>query len=121
MTPIPKHRWLRWFLGTLFVVLTAFGVGLGWQVGIVQQRKHLLHEIKSAGGHYYLAQWPLPTGPMGMGRADSHPELVPWWRVWLGDERINEINVPDHSSREYVEHVRAVFPDAMVGPPPTPH
>jgi hypothetical protein len=44
MTLVPKRRWPRFTLRTLFVVVTVFGVWLGWQLNWIRQR------------HVYLAR-----------------------------------------------------------------
>ena len=45
MTAPPKRRWFRFSLRTMFVVVTIFGVWLGWQLKIVRERKAILREI----------------------------------------------------------------------------
>src|SRR5262249_14468208 len=42
VTLTPRRRWFRWSLRTMFVVLTAFCLWLGWNVNAVQQRKRLM-------------------------------------------------------------------------------
>ncbi len=42
MTTTPKRRWPRFTLRTLFVVVTVFGVWLGWNVHQVHERDRLL-------------------------------------------------------------------------------
>ncbi len=45
----PKRRWLRFSLRTLFVVLTAAGVWLGWNVYRVRERARVQHDIAWRG------------------------------------------------------------------------
>src|SRR4249919_3316018 len=46
MTALPKRRWFRFSLRTMFVVVTIFGVWLGWQLNIVRERKAILVEME---------------------------------------------------------------------------
>lgn len=42
MPPVPRRRWFRWSLRTLFVAWTLFGLWLSWQLHIVRERNRML-------------------------------------------------------------------------------
>ena len=46
MTAPTRRRWFAYSLRTLFIVLTLFGVWLGWQVRIVQHRIAMLKQLR---------------------------------------------------------------------------
>ena len=47
-----SRRWFHVSLRTLFVLLTLFGVWLGWQVRIVQHRLVMLEQLRESGVAY---------------------------------------------------------------------
>src|ERR1700690_2367557 len=50
MIPAPKRRWLRFSLRTLFVVVTVFGIWLGWQTNVVRERRTMRDWLEARGG-----------------------------------------------------------------------
>ena len=48
-----RRRWLQFSLGTAFVVLTAFTIGLGWMVERAHKQGRAIDRIVAAGGSVY--------------------------------------------------------------------
>ncbi len=103
-SPAPKSRQFRISLRTLFVVLTVFGVWLGWQVNIINARRTFRREAYCSTS-CNMDIYPEPAG-------------VPFYRRWLGDEDILRIDVLDSSQ---LQRAAELFPEArwiMVIPGP---
>src|SRR5439155_1125858 len=99
---VPKRRWLRFSLWTMFVVVTMLACFFGWaarQHSLVTQRRALLQEIEARGGWFMR---------------DNEAADIPFFRSWLGDIPIYIINEPRGASSQ--EHVEAeeLFPEAAV-------
>jgi hypothetical protein len=67
MTTAPKRRWFQWSLRTLFVVVTAVALLVGWivyQLSWMRERRELVNRVESyavigVGGGLAEAPWPL--------------------------------------------------------------
>ena len=104
-TDKPRRRWFRFGLRTMFVVLTVFGVWLGWQVNIVQKRKNLRPWIEE---HQVM-----PSTLIGIHI--PHPQLS-WVRSALGDESMPWlITFPRDVDKEKLREVKHWFPEAAIG------
>ncbi len=105
MTPAPKRRWFRFSLRTLFVVVTVFGVWLGWNLHQVQERNRLMDHIAACGGH------------CAMGESVAF-ETTPVPLAWslLGAEFVGYIELPVGSfSTKDRSHIQPLFPEAQIG------
>ena len=120
MPPAPKHsrRWFQFGLGTLFLVVTALAVWLGWELTIVRARSTYRQWLDDNGGGSNTAEWVAkhyPTEPAEHSR-------IPFWRQWMGDEPIYDVLVPFGSSEEELADATRLFPEAeyvrMMGIPP---
>ena len=117
MTPPPKRRWPRFTLRTLFVVVTMFGVWLGWNVKQVRERERFLTEIPIRGGTFD------DTIPVcsPLGTMPTPPDPVPLVWSWLGARSIstNSVSLPsDRFSPDEIIQIRRLLPEVMVGVAP---
>ena len=106
----PKRRWFRFSLATMFVVMTLFGIWLGWQMKIVRERCETRKTFFSNGGSDFSkseADFYTMTQP-------NETYEIPFWRRWLGDEAMAFISLNPHSSIEELNRIHALFPEAVV-------
>jgi hypothetical protein len=115
----PKRRWLRFSLRTMFVLITAVSIWLGWTVSVVRERKSVLGDMRATPG--------FDVAPAGSttyvgGPAPPTP-TIPWLRKWLGDEAIESIWFPaDHIPTAYeVRYLERLFPEATLSHPKQNH
>ena len=112
----PKRRWPRYTLRTLFVVVTACAVWLGWNVNQVQERKRLLELADSKG--VKINQFSLPSSMGGWGRPPMAPRAVgiSWFRkTFLADGPIETICIPGVWLNEIeTRQFEAAFPEAVI-------
>ena len=116
MTAPPRRRWFRFAfsLRTMFVVVTIFGVWLGWNLKIVLERKAVLRE---------LADLDLEVPPVAL---DSLIEISPFLarllprldvgfaRRLFGDEPYYEIFLPEEMPPQLIERVERAFPETRL-------
>jgi hypothetical protein len=129
-------RFLRWprfryTLRTFFVVLTVFGIWLGWQVNIVRERRELLRQLEESQsyvlGDFDAGDW-INSRRNGLGQikrkgarntaSQIHPIYISPVRRWLGDQGIYHINLSESLEHDWQEFVRA-FPETVVVITPT--
>jgi hypothetical protein len=101
-----RHRWFRYSLRTMFVVMTAFAVWLGWQSFTVRARRLSIETIEAGGGLVYVYDPDYPLQP-------TRPR-IPFWRPWFGDQVIDEITLAEGSDARQLEWSQAQFPEASV-------
>jgi hypothetical protein len=121
MTSAPKRRWFRFSLRTLFVVVTVFGIWLGWQLHFVTRRKQAINWLEEAGGLAIHSSWVRDDPSLARDRPDvlNWPQL-PFWRRWLGDETIVEIWIPKDAYNEAnIARLAKCFPEAVLRDPKT--
>jgi hypothetical protein len=116
MTLAPKRRWFRFSLRTLFVVVTMFGVSLGYELNWIRQRHEVLADPKV---HFYFEVGeddPFSAAP-------TVPVNAPWFLRLLGERGVASINImyPTTSTRplsesEELERARVsrLFPETTV-------
>ncbi|HEV3417416.1 MAG TPA: hypothetical protein VG056_11395 [Pirellulales bacterium] len=110
---------------TLFLVMTAICVWLGWESHVVRERKAALVEIKWSNGFVLsLAEMRELTassskgGPMTAALSSmTRHSTIPSVREWLGDEAIASITLSSKSSEDDVRRIATLFPEAHVGKP----
>ena len=115
MNEKPKRRWFRFSLRTLFVVVTIFGVWLGWQLKIVRERKALLAEM---GGEQPTLE-EMEADPSGQDRLSAtrfQYARVPLYRRLLGDKSYPDLAfaVQAATSSPLLERIERAFPESML-------
>ncbi len=126
----PRRRF-RFTLRTLLVVVTVFGVWLGYQLQAVRERAHLMNWIEGHGGIVNRLKSPTPVTAWPRGRGllidsdivlqvlvENRDRNIPTWREWLGDTAVSWIALPDGASQSDLERATALFPEAVVHPMP---
>src|SRR5262245_53532355 len=66
MTASPKRRWLRFSLRSLLIVVTIFGVWLGWELQIVRHRKAERARLEKLGAFFTSDRSEEVTGSLDM-------------------------------------------------------
>jgi hypothetical protein len=121
----PKRHWFRFSLRTLFVLVAAIAICLGWIARDVVQRKRLLSWVEENGGYVDLWHKPEPfvidTGGIRIIKEDYQRVLgpeeepaIPRWREWLGDVAVNRVLLPKGSTETDLERAKAMFREADV-------
>lgn len=96
-----KHRWFRFSLLTMFVVVTVFGSWLGWQIYLIRNREMFLEawrqrrKSESALALRYMDDVIVYSTSKTIQSAPSAKPTVPLFRQWLGDRPMADIEV-DH-------------------------
>ena len=102
MTASPIRRWFRFSLRTMFVLVTIFGIGLGWlvrQSQIVRERKQIVEAVQNGQGYI-------------LGTSDS---ALGTFREWLGDRPQKVFYLPkDRFSHDDAKRISTAFPEAKV-------
>jgi hypothetical protein len=126
MTPTPKRRWPRFTLRTLFVVVTAFGIWLGWNFNILRQREKMLDRVNatrndgSPVGIMMEAEFESRLPPAYRGMPSTR--RLPWALKLLGAEPTAIITVSeDDFSEAEIKQIGRLFPEALVSPWSPPH
>jgi hypothetical protein len=113
-TKLPHWLRIRFSLRMLFVVVTAFGIWMGWQVHIVHERKHWRRVIMSHGGSFidFVADQP---------PHNNKTTELPWFRRLLGDRAIESLWLYPGCSEEDKTTIEELFPEAdFDAPKPEP-
>jgi hypothetical protein len=119
MTALPKRRWFRFGLRTMFVVLAVLAIPLdwlAWQIQIVRERKAVLAEVESTAPGEFLfvtlerAEAVRPPGSY------AHREYVRISRLRrrLGDESYWRMFLPETIDAELTKRVESAFPEAEI-------
>ena len=101
------RRRLAFSLRTLFVLLTVFGVWLGWQVQIVRERKELLKSLDGRKSIRVVFSAEVPVRMRG-----GHEASIPIWRCWLGDKPVQFVFILFVYPPDKTEQLKAAFPEA---------
>ncbi len=122
MTPAPKRRWLRFSLRTMFVVVTAVCLGLGYQWRWITQRHSMLQSGKlEVLDDEELIGLGLPTtarapGILWLFGERGYPNL--WQRLSRKDLELTPSEIAER------RHMTQLFPEAQIDgswtPPPRP-
>ena len=104
----PRRRWFRFAfsLRTLFVVVTVFGVWLGWQRHIVQERKAIIAELERKG-------WLFEQGGTQLEEAAPYLQL-PIIRKWLGDDAYLDVKWFSDFDEIPASRIERAFPEAQL-------
>jgi hypothetical protein len=114
----PNRRWFRFSLRTLFLLMTVFGIWLGWQVRVVHARKALLQEARAYEGKWsassYYREW---CGTCA--KFQEQRRSISWLRTLLGDVKIGHVQVAQDTPQQLVDRLYESFPgaDIVVGNP----
>jgi hypothetical protein len=127
---IPIHRWFRFRLRTLLIVISLAGGVLGWRqytLQVIQKRAELLDWVASHGGAYAQVQPNQRAYVGGLSKAKSRiigmraarkqsaTAGTPWLRFPYGDHRIAIIEVPGvWRFQTEIAQIHQMFPEAMV-------
>ena len=104
------RRWFRFSLRTMFVLLTVFGVWLGWEYRVVAERNAVRRFIEDHGGAFRTLDKNNP----------AYKPRLPWVRRLLGDEPAAAVLLPFdvansqglYHHRESMERAQSAFPEA---------
>ncbi len=114
MSSTPRRRSLRFAfsLRTLFVVVTIFGVWLGWNLSIVRERNELMrllrHLPENEDCHVSISR-------LEQGQHDPEVErYLSWVRRMLGDEAYLSIDVEQPLDRQILNRLEVAFPEAVL-------
>ena len=115
---LTHRRWFQFGLGTLFFVVTALAVWLGWELRLVRARSTYRQWLQDNGGGSNTAGWVAEHDPT----ESTERSRIPLWRQWMGDEPIYDVLIPFGSSEDELAHARRLFPEAeyvrIMGIPP---
>src|SRR4249920_2312085 len=125
MTAPPKRRWFRFSLRTMFIVVTIFGVWLGWQLQIVRERKELIrllnHLPEDKDSHVSITRLEeIEHDPSFKLRQKFSPSnefdsvRIAWFRRMLGDEAYLSIHVEHPLDRQFLNRLEVAFPEAVL-------
>ncbi len=122
---VPLRRWGSFSLRTMFVLMTLFCCWLGWQMSVVRTRQSKLQEMRKSFEYQVTlaADW---QKNYPAGNTPRPVAAIPAWRVWLGDQAVQEISYsgPSHVQTEKSPELRRVariFPEAQLIPIPERH
>jgi hypothetical protein len=108
-----KHRWFRFSLRTLFVVVTVVCCWLGWEFRFVQERKAALKAV-----HDHYDKMPGINGfgaiscPFLVAQTmNGHPPTIPAIRTCMGDRPVGFITVPLQSE---ANSLKRLFPESEI-------
>ncbi len=81
--PKPRRRFWQYSLRTFFLLLTVFGVWLGWMVHRVNERREVARWIREMGGTF---QYDFQLNERGDRIEDAQPPGPDWLRERIGIE-----------------------------------
>ena len=93
----PRH-WFRFSLRTFFILLTLFGVWLGWQVRIVQHRVAMLKHLRKTAVAYVPQR--------------GHGTWIVLQSDWLHHDTVTQVRVRDDTRRP--SWIRRLLGDCVV-------
>ena len=100
-------RWLRFSLRTMFVLVTAVALWLGWQLSIVRQRRAALAELRENPAAHVFTDIELDQARQAVG--------VPKVRMLLGDRPVAIIRFDAGQPASELARVKKLFPESDVG------
>jgi hypothetical protein len=100
-----KFARLQFSLLTLFVALTVFAMGLGWELSVVRERKAWRRAHQALIREAYSGDGAL----LDLTRAVPH---IPWWRSLMGDTPVAILSFPEGWADSDCDHAVRLFPEA---------
>jgi len=79
----PKHRWFRFSLRTLLIVVVLLSLPLGWFVRQAQRQRKAVEAIRKAGG---LVWYDYELDEDGFSTGTEEPPTPAWLRELIGDD-----------------------------------
>lgn len=104
MSTPPRRRWIQFGMRTMFVVVTAIAVWLGWELNYIRERREFSQRPRVLGFNQ------LESIHDGMG---VDLPTIPFWRRWLGDHAILNIAIRDSPEEDASDAMR-LFPEAEI-------
>ena len=104
----------------MLVVVTAFGVWMGWELEIVRKRQNMRRFLEAAcGSDFKPYNTAVSTNGGGisvvtfcsLSRIDCQ---IPWVRRILGDESVEVMCLPASVTPERVAEFKRTFPEASI-------
>ena len=86
--PKPRRRWLQYSLRTFFVLLTVFGVWLGWMTYEAREQGQAVAWVRRMGG---TVGYDYQSSDDGHVLDDGEPSGPKWLRELLGPDFFNEV------------------------------
>ncbi|MEX2113250.1 MAG: hypothetical protein WD845_08700 [Pirellulales bacterium] len=112
MNPASQRRRFAFSLRTLFLVVAAVGVWLGWNVYRVGERSRVQHDIAWRGAQILSPGF--YNRRNGNAGAANQPAL-PWLWQLIGADPLGAILLPDNEFAEAdLRRIQALFPEAVV-------
>ena len=113
--PKPRRRWWQFSLRTLLIVLTGFGVALGWIVYRANEQRKTVEWVREIGGSVW---YDYELDADGAFIDDAKPPAPEWLLQLLGKEYFQEVSAVDffgrQPSEEQVEELRRVWPNCKI-------
>ena len=104
---------LRFGLRTFFVLVTLFGVWLGWELNFIRQRAALRRQLQTSGG-WAMTREDYDLLPYRLGFDTELPMRIPIWRLWLGDVPMAVIGFGPSATPADRARTKKLFPEAVV-------
>jgi hypothetical protein len=102
-------RRFQFGMRSMFVVVTAFALWLGWELQFIRQRRAARQDFLHRGG--------MCDVNAGLFRYWTMPEkTIPFWRRWMGDKVTNNfvVSQDSHLTKEEIKNIERLFPEASV-------
>ena len=112
MITTPKRRWFAYSLRTLFVVVTVFGVWLGWNLKAVHDRQELNRQLEASGAEFFYTSG--VGGNIQMVQDGNPLTEVSAVRHFLGDKNVFGIFIPHKNLTPWESEAIRYFPEAWV-------
>ena len=109
--PVPKRRWFRFRLRTLFVVVTVLSCWLGYQISWIRQR------------HVFLASEHGTANSLGVPAGNGGKQIAPW-PLWAFGEsgamgvfivaKSPSVDALTKYDQDRISEARRLFPEASI-------
>jgi hypothetical protein len=134
--PIKSRRWFTYSLRTLFVLVTAVGLWLGWELHIVHEQSMALEWLQSNRVSYSIWVYPafvedLLSEPSGTCSFNTTLESSACWSAGSSDgahvlrrllgteETMTSIHLP-HELGAHAARLQRIYPAAAIDVEPAP-
>ncbi|HEY4311724.1 MAG TPA: hypothetical protein VGN12_19920 [Pirellulales bacterium] len=109
--PQPKHtrRWFQFSLRTMFALMTLVALWLASELATIRERRQMRERIHADFGTVINVS---EARELGLS-LEKQSVSVPFWRRWLGDEAVAEVDLAFGSLDEKVTAAQKMFPEAV--------